>query len=236
MSNILSIFRKELNSYFDSSLAYISIFLFLIITGIGFFNFSFFIQKQADVRDLFFFCSAVFVVTIPAITMKTISEELKNGTLELLTTYPIRDFEIIVGKFLASFILLLVTIALTFVYTFSVSTLGNLDEGIVIGGYIGLILMGATLISLGIYISSATESQVVALIISVAITFFWVFLDNILVFISGNVRIIDFLAIDSHFANIQRGVVDSRDLIYYFSFTGLFLFLATRKLASRKWS
>ncbi|KAA3605868.1 MAG: ABC transporter [Calditrichaeota bacterium] len=236
MTNIISIFKKELNSFFDSSLAYIAIFLFLIITGVGFFNFSFFLQKQADVRDLFFFCSAVYIITIPAITMRLISEELKNGTLELLTTYPVTDFQIVFGKFLASLTLLTITIALTFVYTFSVSTLGNLDEGIVMGGYIGLILMGAVLIALGVYISSATDSQVVALIVSVAVIFFWIFLDNILIFIGGNVRIFEFIAIDTHFTNIQRGVVDSRDIIYYFSFITLFLFLATRSLAGRKWA
>jgi ABC-2 type transport system permease protein len=235
MSNVLSIYRKELKSYFNSAVAYIVITVFLLIAG-WFFATNFFLIGQATVRTALSIIPLIFIFFVPAITMRTIAEEKKSGTIELLVTMPTRDMEIIVGKFLAGLTLLAIAVAFTLVYVITASLLGNLDGGPTFGAYVGLILLGSAYLSIGIFASSLTENQIVAFIISFLIIFVFFMLDKVLIFIPGPlVSIFEYLSVDYHFNSLSRGVIDTRDLIYYVSLTIFMLILAGRALESRKW-
>lgn len=236
MSNHVMVFcKKELRSFFDSPIAYIVITIFLLITGWFFFS-DLFLINQASMRNLFGIVPFIFMFFVPAVTMRLISEEKRSGTIEVLLTLPVRDNEIILGKFLAGLILICVAVVLTFVYTFTLSGLGDLDFGSVVAGYIGLIFLGATYLSIGVFTSSLTQNQIVSFITSFVIIFALFMLDKVLMFMPGFlVSFLEYLSVDYHFSNIARGVIDSRDVIYYLSIIFLFLFLAVRALESRKW-
>lgn len=236
MRKVYPVFKRELRSYFNSPVAYIVITVFLLITG-WLFSSRFFLVNQATLRDAFGIIPLVLVFFVPAITMRLVSEERKSGTIELLVTMPVKDVEIILGKFLASVVLLTVAILLTLSYAIAASALGDLDVGPVIGGYLGLVLMGAAYLSIGVLASSLSENQIVAFIVSFLVIFSLFMLDQILVFIpAGLVSFFEYLSIDYHFANISRGVIDTRDLVYYLSVICVCLVLATRSLESRKWA
>lgn len=235
MRNVWPIFKREVRAYFDSPTAYVVITVFLLVTG-WFFTTNFFMAGQADLRVAFGIIPFIFIFIIPAITMRLISEERKTGTMELLVTMPITDAEIIVGKYLASVALLVGMLIPTLVYPITVSFLGDMDTGPLIGGYIGLALMGAGYLAIGTFGSSLTESQVVAFIISWLMVFVFFLLDKIL-FIMPNVLVtpMEYMSIEYHFQNIARGVIDTRDIIYYLSLITLSLYMASRSLASRRW-
>ena len=234
MYNIFTIFKKEARSYLNSPAAYIVITFFLIFTGY-FFGTNLFLMNQANLRTAFGIIPLVFVFFVPAITMRLIAEEKKVGTIELLVTYPLKDSEIIVGKFLAALALLAAALIFTWVYAISVSFLGNLDGGQVVGGYFGLLLMGAAYLAIGIFASALTENQIVAFIVALVIIFVFFLLDKILFFIpTPLVSIFEYLSIDYHFENISRGVIDTRDLLYYFSLIFFALLLASHSLGRRK--
>lgn len=235
MRNIWAIFKRELRAYFDSPTAYVVIIVFLLITG-WFFTTNFFLVAQADMRVAFGIIPFVFIFITPAITMRLISEERKAGTIELLVTMPITDAEVIVGKYLAALALLISMLIPTIVYTVIVAILGDIDMGPVIGGYMGLVLMGAGYLAIGTFGSSMTENQVVAYITSWLMVFAFFLMDKML-FILPNwlVTPVEYLSIEYHFQNISRGVIDSRDLIYYLSLVILTLMLASRSLAARRW-
>ena len=227
--------KKELKSYFDSPIAYIIITIFLLISGWFFFS-DLFLVNQATLRNLFGIILFIFMFFIPAITMRLLSEEKKSGTIEILLTLPVKDHQIILGKFLAGMFLISLAVILTLVYAFTLSGLGNLDFGSVVSGYLGLILLGATYLSIGIFTSSLTQNQIVAFIISFMIIFVLYLLDNVLIFMPGFLAsVLEYLSVNYHFSNISRGVIDSRDVIYYLSLIFFFLFLAVRVLSSRKW-
>ena len=234
MDNILCIFRREFRSYFDSPVAYIVLMFFLLISGY-FFTSNLFLMNQANLRTLFGIVPLLYVFFIPAISMRLLAEERKSGTIELLFTYPIRDMEIVIGKYLAALGLVAVLLLFTFLYPLSMSTLGNLDTGQVISGYIGLFLMGAAYLAVGIFASSITENQIVAFIVALAISFFFFILDKILFFVPISLaNILEYLAIEYHFQNVARGVIDSRNLIYFFSMIFVGLLLASHALSRRK--
>ena len=234
-SNIKTIFLKELRSYFNSPVAYIVIVVFLSILG-WFFSSNLFLMNLSSVRIVFEITPFLLLVFAPAITMRLISEEKKTGTLELLMTKPVREYEIVVGKFLAAFMLYVVTLLPTLIYTAAVAMVGTLDYGSVIGGYIGLLLLGAVFTSVSVFGSAITENQVVAFIVSFLVVFILLMIDRIVPFAPGMLAtVLEFLSIDFHFNNIARGVLDSRDLLYYFSVIGFTLFLGTVALQKRRW-
>lgn len=236
MHNVISIFRKELRSYFNSPIAYIVITVFLLISG-WFFSTNLFLINQATLRAAFGIIPLIFIFFVPAITMRLISEEKKSGTIELLVTMPIKDHEIVLGKFFAALVLLAIALIFTFFYGFTVAILGNADEGPIIGGYIGLLLMGGAYLALGLFASSLTENQIVAFIIAFLIIFVLFMFDKVLFFVpSWLATILEYLSIDYHFNNIARGVIDTRDLIYYLSMIVLGLTLASHMIERRKWS
>jgi len=235
MRNIWPIFKRELRAYFDSPTAYVVIIVFLLVTG-WFFTTNFFMAGQADMRVAFGIIPFIFIFITPAITMRLISEERKSGTMELLVTMPITDGEIIVGKYLAAVVLLAAMLIPTLCYPVTISFLGDMDTGPLIGGYIGLVLMGAGYLAIGTFGSSLTESQVVAFILSWMMVFIFFLLDKVL-FILPNwmVTPVEYLSIEYHFQNIARGVLDTRDIIYYLSLIILALLMAARSLAARRW-
>lgn len=235
LSNIGIICRREIRSYFNSPVAYVVIVVFLAIIG-WFFSSNLFLMNVASMRIVFELVPLVFLFFIPAITMRLVAEERRSGTIELLATKPVRDVEIILGKFFAAWALLAATLAPTILYVLTLGFLGSLDPGPVVTGYIGLLLMGAVYIGVGLLASSLTESQIIAFIISFLVAVMLFLLDKVLIYVpEGFTSTLEFLGIDYHFANIARGVIDSRDVIYFASLLGASLLLATVSLQRRKW-
>jgi ABC-2 type transport system permease protein len=236
MNAILTICRREVQAYFNSAIAYLFVTVFLLLAGWFFFS-GFFVQGQADIRGLLELTPLMFLFFVPALTMRLISEEKRAGTLELLVTYPVRDHEVILGKFLAAMVLLAVAVAGTFAYTLTVSALGDLDQGMVVTGYLGMLLMGAAYTAIGLLASSLTQNQIVGFILGIGMILVLFLLDKVLYFIPARlVGLFEFLSIDAHYHSMIRGVVDSRDLIYYGSVITLGLYLASLSLGRRKWS
>ena len=237
MRNIVTIARREIKSYFDSPTAYIVIVAFLLIAGWMFFS-SLFLAGRADMRSLFapgvFSPSMILVIIVPAVTMRLISEERKTGTIELVTTMPVTDAEVILGKFFGAFFLMLVGMSLTLTYAVSVAAVGELDWGPVISGYIGLTLFTASLVSIGLFCSTLTSNQIVAFIfgfIICAVLYFVYWLQFLVP--QDMVGFIEYLSVSYHLDNIARGVIDSRDVLYYLTLTSAGLFMATRSLSSQ---
>jgi ABC-2 type transport system permease protein len=235
LRTIQTIFRRELRSYFNSPVAYVVIVVFLAIVG-WFFSSNLFLMNVASMRVVFELVPLVFLFFIPAITMRLLAEEQKTGTLELLTTRPVRDSEIVLGKFLAAWVLVAITLLPTVLYVIVLASLGPLDVGPVLSGYIGLLLMAAAYIGIGLLASSLTENQIVAFIVSFLIILALFLLNKVLMYVpEGLASTFEFLGIDYHFSNIARGVIDSRNLIYFASLIGFSLLLATVSLERRKW-
>jgi len=235
MSPALVISRREIRTYFNSPVAYIVVTVFTIITGYLFFT-QLFMQKQAELREMFGFMPFLFMFVVPAVTMRLLADEKSTGTLELLTTMPVRDWEVVVGKFLAALTLVATAIGLTLVFAISVRMLGPVDRGPAIGGYLGLLLMGAAYVSIGVMCSALTRNSIVAFIASFGISFALYLFGRLTQFMPEALQpVVAFLSIDGHFDNIGRGVIDSRDVIYYLSVIGTCLLLATISLESRRW-
>jgi ABC-2 type transport system permease protein len=231
MRNILTIARRELKAYFNSPIAYIVVCAFLLISGYLYFN-TVFLVGQSSLRSFFTMTPLLLVIFAPAVAMRLISEELRSGTLELLTTMPIRDHEVILGKFIAALAVIGAALAMTLSYAFTIAAIGELDWGPVIGGYLGLVLCAAALIAVGLMTSSWTRNQIVAFIFALMICLaLWLF-DKITFFVpTGLAGLFQFLSIDYHFQNVARGVIDSRDLLYYLSLTTVALFASVRSLS-----
>jgi ABC-2 type transport system permease protein len=237
MQNIIAIFKKEFKSYFISPIAYVFITVYLITTTFLFFQ-GFFIINQADMRGYFDLLPWVFLFFIPAITMRSWAEEKKMKTLELLLTWPVKDYEVVMGKFFASFVLLFVVLMLSITIPITIAIIGNPDIGQIFCQYLGALLIGAAYLSIGLWISSLTENQIIAFILGVVVIFLLFIISTPFVTMalpSFIVPIFTFLGLGSHFESINRGVIDSRDIIYYLSVIGFFLFLNVCSLSSRKW-
>ncbi len=236
LANTWTFTIKELKSFFNSAVAYVILTLFLFITG-WFFASNLFLANQADLRDIFgAIVPMILLFFVPAITMRMIAEEKKSGTIELLVTLPVRDVEIVLGKYLAALILLGSALALTFAYPLTISLLGSPDHGALVGGYLGLFLMGAAYLAIGLFTSGLTPNQIVAFITGFVIIFVLFMLDKVIVVFPATIAsILEYISVGYHLENLARGVIDSRDVLYYLSLIGLFLFLAVRSLESRKW-
>ena len=237
MINVLTIFKKEFKSYFNSPIAYICITVFLAFTS-WFFLRGFFLLNQANLRSFFGLIPWVFLFLVPALTMRLWAEEKKSGTIEILMTFPIRDFEVVSGKFLASFIFLVIMVALSFTLPLTAALLGDLDMGPVVGGYLGAFLLGGAYLAIGLFASSITENQIVGFITGVIISFTLFIVGE--EFVTAQLPeflgpILTYLGMGAHFNNIGRGLIDSRDIVYYLSIIGFFLFLNIRSVESRKW-
>jgi len=237
MSNVFAIARREFQGYFNSLIAYVFLVIYLLLTNWLFFR-VFFLNGQANMRLMFDIIPWVFLFFVPAITMRLWAEEKKIGTMELLMTLPIKDGEAVLGKFAAALGLLGLALALTFPLPIIVSTVGNLDWGPVFGGYLGSILIGAAYLSIGVFVSSLTENQIVAFILSVVGIFaLYMIGSDIVIFSlpSSMAPIMEYLSLGTHFESIGRGVIDLRDIVYYVSVIVFFLYLNVRFIESRKW-
>jgi ABC-2 type transport system permease protein len=235
MSTTFAIARREFKAYFNSPVAYFVITVFLVMVGILFFI-PFFTQNRVSMRDFFGLVPFLLIFFAPAITMRLISEERRSGTLEMLITMPVRDADVILGKFLAAVGLFLVALLLTLPYAFTVSSFGDLDWGPVVGGYLGLVLLGAATLAMGLLASSWTENQIVAFVVSLLLIMFFTMVDKFGVFMPASmIPFVEFLSLSTHFANAARGVVDSRDVLYFLSLTAVALFLSFRALEARRW-
>lgn len=237
MSKATVILKKEFASYFSSPTGYVFITAFLVLSSWLYFRI-FFLVNQASLRDFFLIMPWLFLFFVPAATMRMWAEERKLGTDEVLLTLPVPDREIVLGKFLAALGFLALAIGLTFPLPVVVSALGNPDPGPILGGYLGLLLLGAAYIAIGLFASSLTENQIVAFVVGITISFVLFIVGEDIVIIAVPrwlAPTLRYIGLGRHFASIARGVVDTRDLVYYFSVIGFFLYLNTRMIESRKW-
>jgi ABC-2 type transport system permease protein len=233
--NIIPIFKKELRSYFNSAVAYVVIVVFLGIVG-WFHSNNLFLINTASLRLMFDMTPWVLLLIVPAITMRLLSEEKKSGTIELLVTKPLSDAEIVIGKFLAAWALVGITLAPTLLYYITILSIGNIDNGPVVGGYLGLLLMAGVFVAISLFASSLTENQVIAFIIGFGMVFAFFMFDKILPYVpEWMTTTVEFLGVDYHLSNIARGVIDSSDVIYFVSVLGFMLYLTVLSLGRRKW-
>ena len=236
MRNIKAIYYKEMKAYFNSPMAYIFLVIFAIITGY-FFTRTFFLFNQSDMRSLFNIVPLVYLFFIPAITMGLIAREKNVGTMEVIATLPLKDIDFVIGKFLSAFSLVLAGLLVTIIQFITLIQVGtNIDYGAVFAGYLGLALVGALYCSVGTFASSITDNQVVAFIIGIFIVIIFFLMDKMLIFMPASLTgLVQYLSVDYHLSNISRGVIDTRNLIYFSSFIGFFLFITIRVLEIRKW-
>ncbi|MCK4307637.1 Gldg family protein [candidate division WOR-3 bacterium] len=226
MKNVRTIFLKEWRGYFNSPVAYIVLIAWLVLSG-WFFMSGLFLSGEATIDGFFNFAPLFFLFLIPAVSMRLLAEEERLGTSEILATAPLKDWEIITGKYLAALALIGLGIVCTLIYPISVSFIGPLDWGIVASSYLGLILLAAGFSAIGVFASSLTKSQVVAFIISAILCFALFMLGKVLVAIpTAFVGIVQYLSIDYHLNSLGRGVVDSRAVLYFLSMIGFFLSFA----------
>ncbi len=240
MKQALSITRKELEGYFGSPMALIFVGVFLAATLFSFFWVdTFFARGIADVRPLFAWMPVLMILLVAALTMRQWSEEERSGTLEVLLSLPVSGIELVIGKFLAVMALIGVALGLTFFLPITVELLGNLDWGPVVGGYVATILLAAAYTAIGLFVSSRTDNQIVALILSVLLCglFYVVGSRGVTDFFGDRVgEILRAIGSGSRFESIERGVIDLRDLLYYLSLAGIFLTLNVASLQSKRWS
>ncbi|MCL2183741.1 MAG: ABC transporter permease subunit [Chitinispirillia bacterium] len=236
MNTVMAIFKKEFTSYFISPIAYVFIIVFLIGTNFMYFQ-PFFLINQADMRNYFGLLPWVFLFFVPAITMRSWAEEKKSKTIELLLTWPLSDAQVVLGKFFATLAFLASAVALSVTIPVTLFIIGNPDPGPIIGGYVGALLMGAAYLAIGLWISSHTENQIVAFILAWVVIFVMMIIGHPMVTMKIPalfVPLFSYLGLFTHFESIERGVIDSRDVIYYLSMTGVFLYLNAQSLGSRK--
>ncbi len=237
MSNTLAIFKKEFRGYFASPIAYIYLIVYLILTGFLFFR-VFFLNGQASLRLFFDILPWVFLFFVPAVAMRMWAEEKRTGTIEMLMTLPVKDREAVLGKYFAALVFLVLSVVLTFPLPAIAASLGNLDPGPLWGGYLGAVLMGAAYLAIGVFISSITKNQIVAYIVGVTVIFvLFIMSTDVILFAAPHflVPLLEYLGLSTHFDSVGRGVVDSRDLVYYLSLIGFFLFLNVQAVQTRKW-
>ncbi|MBS4012715.1 MAG: gliding motility-associated ABC transporter permease subunit GldF [Bacteroidetes bacterium] len=243
---MLNLFRKEINSFFNSLIAYIAISVFLIITSLFLWvfplNYNIIQSGYANLDSLFQIGPYVFLFLIPAITMRFFSDEKKSGTIEMLLTKPLSDINIIMAKYLAGITLVLLSLIPTLIYFLTVYMFaaphGNIDIGGIIGSYLGLLMLGAGFVAIGVFSSAITENQIISFIIAVflcAMAFIgFEMLSSFEMFGSFDLFIKN-LGMYSHYSSMGRGVIDSRDVIYFLSVITIFILFTKIKLESRKW-
>ncbi len=232
MSRTLTIFRRELRGYFATPVAYVFIVVFLFLTGrFAFEQGSFFERGQADLQPFFLWHPWLYLILIPSITMRLWAEERKSGTLEVLFTLPVSMTQAVLGKFLAAWCFTAIALALTFPMWLTVNYLGSPDNGVILAGYLGSLLMAGSYLAIGSFVSAFTRNQVIAFVLGVVLCFGFIMSGYpiVLNFFSGwapqfLVDLVSSFSLLTHFDSISRGVLDIRDLIFFVSLAGFFLF------------
>ncbi len=240
-----TLFKKEINSFFNSLIGYMVISIFVLILGLMlwvFPDFSILNYNYASLEQLFALAPFIFLFLIPAVTMRSFSEEMQSGTLEMLLTKPITEWGIVTGKFLAAFSLSVIALLPTLLYYYSIyrlgSPVGNIDSGAVLGSYVGLLFLAAGFSSIGIFTSSLFRNQIVAFLAASALCFIFYFgfyfISKLPVFFGKSDDMVQRIGMDYHYEALSKGLIDLRDVIYYISLICLFLFLTVESLKSRK--
>lgn len=243
---MLAIFWKEINAFFSSLIAYVVIGLFLVITGLFMFVFkdtSLLNYGFATLGPFFSLVPNIFIFVIPAICMRAFAEENQSGAIELLVTKPLRDIDIILGKYLACLLLVLFALLPTLLYYYTVYQLGapvgNIDTGGTIGSYIGLVFLAMAFVAIGLFASSLTSNQIVSFLLATALCFWCYFgfdyLSQLPIFFGTLDALLQDLGMLEHFNSLGRGLIDTRDVIYFLSVTAFFLLLTVLSLERRKW-
>lgn len=243
---MFSLLKKELQSFLGSLIGYIVIIVFLTIVSLIIWVFpsdsNILDNEYASLAPLFSIAPWVFMFLIPAVTMRLFADENKSGTIELLLTKPLTDLQIIIAKYLAGFLLVLFSLLPTLIYYITVyqlgSPVGNIDSGGTMGSYFGLLFLASGFVAIGLFASALSDNQVIAFIIAVFICFFayigFDFISSLSLFGSVDLFMIK-LGISEHYSSMSRGVIDSRDALYFFSLIAFFIMLTKLKLSSRKW-
>jgi ABC-2 type transport system permease protein len=236
LTNVLAIARRELASYYTSIVGYVVTFFFLIVNGVWFYLGLASQQQDASLRPVVGTLLTIFLLLSPILSMRLLAEEQRAGTLELLLTAPVRDGEVAIGKFLAALGFLAVMLVLTLAYPAVLFIYGRPDPGELFGGYLAMLLFGAAAMAVGLFASSLTQNQIVAAVISWAVFLvLWVF-DGAAQFVGGTFgEVLRYLAMFPHLNDMTRGVVNTKDVVYYLSLVVGALFLTTRSLEARRW-
>ncbi|MEL0456593.1 gliding motility-associated ABC transporter permease subunit GldF [Flavobacteriaceae bacterium SZ-1-7] len=238
---MLAILKKEINSFFASPIGYLVIGIFLVLNGLFLWlfkgDFNILNYGFADLSSFFLLAPWILLFLIPAVTMRSFSDEKKQGTLELLLTKPISAFNIVLGKYFGAFILIIIALIPTLLYVYTVYELGNpvgnLDMGSTLGSYFGLLFLVAAYTSIGVFASTLSDNQIVAFIVGVFICFFfYIGFEGIADYASSN--FIEQLGMNAHFKSMGRGVLDTRDIVYFLSITMFFLMLTKLKLNTER--
>ena len=235
MGNIYAIGKREFVSYFNSPVAYLVVSVFIVLSGSLFFN-ELFLQGQADMRGFFGFTPLLLFIIVPFLTMRLLAEERAQGTLELLLTMPVTDWQVVVGKYLAALGMLTVTILLTTPFAISVAKLGPLDKGATAAAYVGMFLMCAAYAAIGVMASALTRSQIVAALVALVIGFGLYILGALVPILpTWLANLANAISINARFQSIARGVIDTRDVVYFVTLSAGCLVVAQAALESRRW-
>lgn len=243
---MFTLFLKEIKEFFSSITGYLVVIVFLLVNSMFMWifrgSFNVFDIGVANIDTLFVISPWVFLFLVPAITMNMFAGELKSGTMELLLTRPLTEFQIVFAKYMAAVVLVLIALIPTFFYLFSINSLadpiGNVDFGAIFGSYIGLFFLAAIYSAIGIFASSFSKNAIISFLFSVLFCYiFFLGFEN-LAFIGFSGKISDFIismGINDHYKSMSRGVIDSRDMVYFLSVISIFIFMTKLRLESRKW-
>ncbi len=236
MRNTFTIAWKETKAYFTTPTAYIVGAMFLVLTGI-FFVFDMTRPfAEASVRNFVSWASLFIMFLAPLLTMRLLAEEQKMGTLELLLTAPVQDWEVVLGKYIASFVTLMVTVAFTFYYVVLLYVFATPDTGPILSAYFGLVLYGSAALAIGLMASSLSGNQIVAAVVGIGILLTLSFIDRIASIVEGLAAdVLNGVSMNAHFTDFARGVIDTSHIVYYISMAAVFLFIAVRSLETRRW-
>ena len=235
MRNVWAVATRELRSYFLSPLAYVVIALFLALSG---YLFALILSssREASLRGLISNVSVLYLFIVPAVSMRLLAEEQRTGTVELLLTNPVQEWEIVAGKFLSSIMLILVMLGLTLLFPVFLFVFGNPDRGPIITGYVGVLLQAGAFLSVGLWASSVTQNQIVAAIVAFALLLILWLSDNLGQFLGGTIgTIVSYTSVINHFQSFPQGVIASQDVVYYLTLIGAGLVLSTLSLQSRRY-
>jgi len=240
MSKVAAILNKEFRSYWYSPIAYIVITVFIVLVSFFFFR-GFYIIGDASLRGFFGLLPWLFLFVVPALTMRQWAEELHSGTIETLMTKPVMDWQIVIGKYLSAVLFLVIMLVLTLPLPLTVAGISQsgIDWGVLLANYIGALLLGAAYLAIGGWAGSFTSNQIVAFILGIVLIFVGIMIGEgiITMFAPGFLATpLQYLGLNQHFTSIARGVIDTRDIIFYLSVMFLFLYLTVRAVESRKWS
>ena len=241
-----AIFLKELQQFFSSLIGYIAIIVFLLVLGLFMWIFpdtSILDFGYATLDSFFSIAPYIFIFLIPAITMRSFAEEINTGTIELLSTRPVTELQIILGKYFAALLLVFIAIVPTFIYFYTIyalaSPVGNVDVGGILGSYFGLFFLGAVFVAIGIFCSAITSNQIVAFILGVFLCFFiylaFSYISQFGIFVGKNDYLVESFGLSAHYDAMGKGVVDSRDVVYFLSLISCFILFTRTALSSRRW-